>query len=41
VNPAFDTFVLPEEHQLLRKTVREVADEVFEQYAGVFRRLAE
>jgi alkylation response protein AidB-like acyl-CoA dehydrogenase len=27
VNPAFDTFVLPEEHQLLRKTVREVADD--------------
>jgi alkylation response protein AidB-like acyl-CoA dehydrogenase len=25
VNPSFDTFVLPEEHQLLRKTVREVA----------------
>src|SRR3954447_24699813 len=27
VNPAFDTFVLPEEHQLLRKTVREAADD--------------
>jgi alkylation response protein AidB-like acyl-CoA dehydrogenase len=27
VNPAFDTFVLPEEHQLLRKTVRELADD--------------
>jgi alkylation response protein AidB-like acyl-CoA dehydrogenase len=27
VNPEFDTFVLPEEHQLLRKTVREVADD--------------
>jgi alkylation response protein AidB-like acyl-CoA dehydrogenase len=27
VNPGFDTFVLPEEHQLLRKTVREVADD--------------
>jgi alkylation response protein AidB-like acyl-CoA dehydrogenase len=27
VNPSFDTFVLPEEHQLLRKTVREVADD--------------
>jgi alkylation response protein AidB-like acyl-CoA dehydrogenase len=27
VNPTFDTFVLPEEHQLLRKTVREVADD--------------
>jgi alkylation response protein AidB-like acyl-CoA dehydrogenase len=27
VNPAFDTFVLPEEHQLLRETVREVADD--------------
>jgi alkylation response protein AidB-like acyl-CoA dehydrogenase len=27
VNPAFDTFVLPEEHQLLRKTVRKVADD--------------
>src|SRR5947207_1737458 len=27
VNPAFDTFVLPEEHQLLRKTVRQVADD--------------
>ena len=27
MNPAFDTFVLPEEHQLLRKTVREVADD--------------
>jgi alkylation response protein AidB-like acyl-CoA dehydrogenase len=27
VNPAFDTFVLPEEHQLLRKTVREVAED--------------
>ncbi|MDQ1706059.1 MAG: hypothetical protein QOF18_2425 [Frankiaceae bacterium] len=25
MNPSFDTFVLPEEHQLLRKTVREVA----------------
>jgi alkylation response protein AidB-like acyl-CoA dehydrogenase len=25
VNPAFDTYVLPEEHELLRKTVREVA----------------
>jgi alkylation response protein AidB-like acyl-CoA dehydrogenase len=27
VNPAFDIFVLPEEHQLLRKTVRQVADD--------------
>jgi alkylation response protein AidB-like acyl-CoA dehydrogenase len=27
VNPSFDTFVLPEEHQLLRKTVREVAED--------------
>jgi alkylation response protein AidB-like acyl-CoA dehydrogenase len=27
VNPTFDTFVLPEEHQLLRKTVRKVADD--------------
>src|SRR5437763_14931035 len=27
VNPSFDTFVLPEEHRLLRKTVREVADD--------------
>jgi alkylation response protein AidB-like acyl-CoA dehydrogenase len=27
VNPTFDTFVLPEEHQLLRKTVRELADD--------------
>jgi alkylation response protein AidB-like acyl-CoA dehydrogenase len=27
VNPSFDTFVLPEEHELLRKTVREVADD--------------
>ena len=27
MNPAFDTFVLPGEHQLLRKTVREVADD--------------
>ena len=27
MNPAFDTFVLPEEHQLLRKTVRQVADD--------------
>jgi alkylation response protein AidB-like acyl-CoA dehydrogenase len=27
VNPAFDTFVLPEDHQLLRKTVRELADD--------------
>jgi alkylation response protein AidB-like acyl-CoA dehydrogenase len=27
VNPQFDTYVLPEEHQLLRKTVREVADD--------------
>ncbi len=27
MNPQFDTFVLPEEHQLLRKTVREVADD--------------
>jgi len=27
VNPAFDTYVLPEEHQLLRKTVREVAED--------------
>jgi alkylation response protein AidB-like acyl-CoA dehydrogenase len=25
VNPSFDTYVLPEEHELLRKTVREVA----------------
>jgi len=27
VNPSFDTFVLPEEHQLLRKTVREVVED--------------
>jgi alkylation response protein AidB-like acyl-CoA dehydrogenase len=27
VNPSFDTFVLPEEHRLLRKTVRELADD--------------
>jgi alkylation response protein AidB-like acyl-CoA dehydrogenase len=27
VNPAFDLYTLPEEHQLLRKTVREVADD--------------
>jgi alkylation response protein AidB-like acyl-CoA dehydrogenase len=27
VNPSFDTYVLPEEHELLRKTVREVADD--------------
>jgi alkylation response protein AidB-like acyl-CoA dehydrogenase len=27
VNPAFDLFTLPEEHQLLRKTVRQVADD--------------
>ncbi|HET6818429.1 MAG TPA: acyl-CoA dehydrogenase family protein [Mycobacteriales bacterium] len=27
MNPTFDTFVLPEEHQLLRKTVRELADD--------------
>jgi alkylation response protein AidB-like acyl-CoA dehydrogenase len=27
VNPSFDTFVLPEEHLLLRKTVREVAED--------------
>jgi len=27
VNPTFDTFVLPEEHQLLRKTVRELVDD--------------
>jgi alkylation response protein AidB-like acyl-CoA dehydrogenase len=27
VNPAFDTYVLPEEHELLRKTVREVAED--------------
>jgi alkylation response protein AidB-like acyl-CoA dehydrogenase len=27
VNPGFDLFTLPEEHQLLRKTVREVADD--------------
>src|SRR3954447_20971631 len=27
VNPAFDTYTLPEEHQLLRKTVREVCDD--------------
>jgi alkylation response protein AidB-like acyl-CoA dehydrogenase len=27
VNASFDTFVLPEEHQLLRATVREVADD--------------
>ena len=27
MNPAFDTYVLPEEHQLLRKTVREVAED--------------
>ena len=27
MNPTFDTYVLPEEHQLLRKTVRELADD--------------
>jgi alkylation response protein AidB-like acyl-CoA dehydrogenase len=27
VNPGFDLYTLPEEHQLLRKTVREVADD--------------
>jgi alkylation response protein AidB-like acyl-CoA dehydrogenase len=27
VNPTFDTFTLPEEHQLLRKTVRQLADD--------------
>jgi alkylation response protein AidB-like acyl-CoA dehydrogenase len=27
VNPTFDTFVLPEEHRLLRKTVRELAED--------------
>ena len=27
MNPTFDTFTLPEEHQLLRKTVRQVADD--------------
>ncbi|MDQ1747598.1 MAG: hypothetical protein QOD07_1861 [Frankiaceae bacterium] len=27
MNPAFDTFTLPEEHQLLRKTVRQLADD--------------
>src|ERR1700749_2310586 len=27
VNPAFDLYTLPEEHQLLRKTVRELADD--------------
>jgi alkylation response protein AidB-like acyl-CoA dehydrogenase len=27
VNPSFDIYVLPEEHQLLRKTVREVAED--------------
>ena len=27
MNPTFDTYVLPEEHQLLRKTVRQVADD--------------
>ncbi|MBV9292173.1 MAG: acyl-CoA dehydrogenase family protein [Frankiales bacterium] len=27
MNPTFDTFVLPEEHQLLRKTVRELAED--------------
>jgi alkylation response protein AidB-like acyl-CoA dehydrogenase len=27
VNPAFDTYVLPEEHELLRKTVRAVAED--------------
>jgi alkylation response protein AidB-like acyl-CoA dehydrogenase len=27
VNPQFDTYVLPEEHQLLRKTVRELAED--------------
>ena len=27
MNPAFDTYVLPEEHELLRKTVREVAED--------------
>ncbi|HWB66799.1 MAG TPA: acyl-CoA dehydrogenase family protein [Mycobacteriales bacterium] len=26
MNPGFDTFVLPEEHQLLRKTVRDLAE---------------
>jgi alkylation response protein AidB-like acyl-CoA dehydrogenase len=34
VNPAFDTFVLPEEHQLLRKTVRKVADDKIAPRAG-------
>ena len=27
MNPSFDTYVLPEEHELLRKTVRAVADD--------------
>ncbi|MDQ1698346.1 MAG: hypothetical protein QOG34_209 [Frankiaceae bacterium] len=27
MNPTFDTFTLPEEHQLLRKTVRQLADD--------------
>ena len=27
VNPAFDLYTLPYEHQLLRKTVRDVADD--------------
>jgi alkylation response protein AidB-like acyl-CoA dehydrogenase len=27
VNPTFDTFTLPEEHQLLRKTVRQLAED--------------
>jgi alkylation response protein AidB-like acyl-CoA dehydrogenase len=27
VNPSFDTFVLPEEHELLRKTVRSLAED--------------
>ena len=27
VNPGFDLYTLPEEHQLLRKTVRELADD--------------
>ena len=27
MNPGFDLFTLPEEHQLLRKTVRELADD--------------
>ena len=27
MNPSFDTYVLPEEHELLRKTVREVAED--------------